>query len=36
MDNGSIADVGTSEELYQRNEIYRLTYDIQNKGGEDE
>lgn len=34
MDNGSIADVGTSEELYQRNEIYRLTYDIQNKGGE--
>lgn len=36
MDNGSIVDVGTSEELYQRNEIYRLTYDIQNKGGEDE
>lgn len=36
MDNGSIADVGTSEELYQRNEIYRLTYDIQNKGGKDE
>ncbi|MBS6105600.1 MULTISPECIES: ABC transporter ATP-binding protein [Anaerococcus] len=34
MDNGSIADLGTSEELYQRNEIYRLTYDIQNKGGE--
>lgn len=36
MDNGEISDIGTSEELYERNEIYRMTYDIQQKGGEDE
>ena len=36
MDNGKIADIGTSDELYQRNEIYKMTYDIQEKGGEDE
>ncbi len=37
MDEGRIDDIGTHDELYARNEIYRLTYDIQqNKGGEDE
>lgn len=36
MDNGQISDIGTADELYQRNEIYRMTYDIQQKGGEDE
>lgn len=36
MDNGEISDIGTAEELYERNEIYRMTYDIQQKGGEDE
>lgn len=34
--DGKIADVGTAEELYQRNEIFRTTYDIQEKGGEDD
>lgn len=36
MDNGEISDIGTAEELYERNEIYKMTYDIQQKGGEDE
>lgn len=36
MDNGQISDIGTADELYHRNEIYRMTYDIQQKGGEDE
>lgn len=36
MDDGEISDIGTAEELYERNEIYRMTYDIQQKGGEDE
>lgn len=36
LDDGKIADVGTAEELYQRNEIFRTTYDIQEKGGEDD
>ena len=36
LDDGEIADIGTGEELYQRNEMYRTTYDIQNKGGEDD
>lgn len=36
MDNGEISDIGSSEELYKRNEIYKMTYDIQEKGGEDE
>lgn len=36
MDNGELSDIGTAEELYERNEIYRMTYDIQQKGGEDE
>lgn len=36
LDDGKIVDIGTSEELYQRNEIYRTTYDIQEKGGEDD
>lgn len=36
LDDGKIADIGTSEELYQRNDIYRTTYDIQQKGGEND
>ena len=36
MDKGTIADVGTHDELYARNEMYKKTYDIQEKGGEDE
>lgn len=35
MDEGRIADIGSHEELYQRNKIYRQTYDIQAQGGED-
>ena len=36
LDDGKIADVGSHDELYARNEMYRTTYDIQQKGGEDE
>ena len=36
MDDGRISDIGSHEELYQRSEIYKMTYDIQHKGGEDE
>lgn len=36
LDDGKIADIGTPQELYQRNEIFRTTYDIQEKGGEDD
>ena len=36
LEDGKIADIGTADELYQRNEIYKMTYDIQQKGGEDE
>ncbi|WP_243344241.1 ABC transporter ATP-binding protein [Anaerococcus sp. AGMB09787] len=32
MEEGKIADIGTHDELYQRNEVYRQTYDIQQKG----
>lgn len=35
MDNGAIADLGTHEELLGRSEIYRETYEQQNRGGED-
>ncbi|MDO5048196.1 MAG: ABC transporter ATP-binding protein [Anaerococcus sp.] len=35
MDEGKIADIGTHDDLYKRNKIYRQTYDIQQKGGED-
>ncbi|MCI7238511.1 MAG: ABC transporter ATP-binding protein [Anaerococcus sp.] len=35
MDEGRIADIGSHEELYQRNKIYRQTYDIQAQGGDD-
>ena len=33
MGEGRIEDIGTHEELYQRNKTYRQTYDIQQKGG---
>lgn len=36
MDDGRISDIGSHDELYQRSEIYKMTYDIQHKGGEDE
>ncbi len=36
MDDGRISDIGSHDELYQRSEIYKMTYDIQYKGGEDE
>ena len=36
LDDGKIADIGRPEELYQRNDIYRTTYDIQQKGGEND
>ena len=36
LDDGKIVDIGTAEELYQRNEIYKTTYDIQEKGGEND
>lgn len=36
IDDGRISDIGSHDELYQRSEIYKMTYDIQHKGGEDE
>lgn len=36
MDDGRISDIGSHDELYQRSKIYKMTYDIQHKGGEDE
>ena len=35
LDNGSVADAGTHEELMARCEIYREVHDSQTKGGED-
>ena len=36
LDEGKIMGVGTSEELLATNEIYRLLYESQVKGGEDD
>ena len=36
IEDGEIIDVGTSSELYDRNNMYRSTFDIQQKGGEDD
>ena len=36
LDDGKIAGVGTSEELLQKNEIYREVYESQVKGGEED
>ena len=36
MDDGKIVDIGSSDELYKRNDIYKMTYDIQQKGAKDE
>lgn len=36
MDEGKIAGIGTHEELYQNNEIYKEVYDSQVKGGDDD
>lgn len=35
MDHGSIQDVGTHDELVQRNQMYKEIYDYQQKAGED-
>lgn len=35
MDNGTISDVGTHDELLERSEIYREVYEQQTNGGED-
>ena len=35
MDEGEISAIGSHDELYKTNEIYRETYDIQNQGGND-
>ncbi|MBQ8766740.1 MAG: ABC transporter ATP-binding protein [Clostridia bacterium] len=35
LDNGTINDIGTHEELLQRNEIYQDIYNSQQKGGDD-
>lgn len=36
MDNGKIADMGTSDELYARSPIYREIYDSQTKGADED
>lgn len=36
LDKGHLIDLGTHEELLQRNEIYRTTYLAQQKGGQDD
>lgn len=36
LDEGKIMGVGTSEELFATNEIYREVYESQIKGGEDD
>ena len=35
MDEGKISAIGSHDELYKTNKIYRETYDIQNQGGND-
>ena len=35
IDNGEINDIGTHDELLERNEIYRDIYDSQQKGNDD-
>ncbi len=35
MDKGTIAAVGTHEELLKNNEIYKEVYTSQNKAGDD-
>lgn len=34
MEGGTIADIGTHEELLVKSPIYREVYTSQNKGGE--
>lgn len=36
MDNGTISDTGTHEELLERSPIYREVYESQTKGGEED
>ena len=35
MEEGKISDIGSHDELYERNKNYRQTYDIQQQGGND-
>ncbi len=35
MDNGSVVDVGTHDELMNRSPIYREIYETQTQGGGD-
>ncbi len=35
MDEGEISAIGSHDELYKTNKIYKETYDIQNQGGND-
>lgn len=35
MDEGRIDGIGSHEELYETNEVYRKTYDIQEKGADE-
>ncbi|MBO4214300.1 MAG: ABC transporter ATP-binding protein, partial [Lachnospiraceae bacterium] len=36
LDEGRISGIGTHDELYKSNEIYREVYDSQVKGGDDD
>ena len=36
LDEGRISAIGTHDELYKNNEIYREVYDSQVKGGDDD
>lgn len=36
MDEGEISAIGSHDELYKTNKIYKETYDIQNQGGGDD
>ena len=36
LDKGHLIDMGTHEELLERNEIYRTTYQAQQKGDDDD
>ena len=36
MNEGKIEAIGTHDELYKTNRVYRETYDIQQQGGTDE
>ena len=35
MDHGQIQDIGTHDELVQRNQMYREIYEFQQKAGDE-